>query len=824
MLSPLSLATMLLCNAALTAAVALYAWPRKDVPGARSFAVLNVLATMVSLAYAGYYHAGDVGAQAFWLRIRFAAQVGLPPAALALCLEVSGHGEQFRRRRAEASALFVAVPALFAALAVTNPLHHQFLRFDGGVAAGPGFWALAIYSIIVSTTGLLFLLHRAVRHRGATRWQSLLLLAGIAAPAVLTFVALAVFGRGFLVGPFAFSASVVLFAIAIFRLGFLGLVPVARATVFEEIADGVLVVDSGGRIVDANAAAARLLAVDGTLRGTQADSLLGASWPGLGAALGARSRTQDEFTRGPLRLLAMVTPLPAPAGFGGSVVVLHDVTESRRTQAALESASRARADFLARMSHEFRTPLNGVLGLSGLLLQTPLDDHQRDYARGVRESAQALLRIVNDALDFSRIDAGRLALEASDFEPRASVADAIDLVRAEAEAKGLAVRSTIDADVPFTVSGDVGRVRQVLINLLGNAVKFTPSGEVRVDVAVAPSDRDDVVLRFTVSDSGIGIAPDAHARIFEPFVQADAGVAGRFGGSGLGLPICRQLVELMGGTIDVQSEVGRGSVFTFTVRVARAGLATPIDADASDDETVARQWSGRILVVEDNTVNQMVIARMLEQRGLVADVVASGVEAIDAWSRVPYDLVLMDCRMPEMDGYEATREIRRREQGRRTPIVAMTAAALPSDRERCLDAGMDEHVAKPIRARDLDAALARFLPSAAGAPTTADGGTLDDVRAAMGASFDRVVDAYIADGDAAVAALRTAVERHDEAAAAAVAHRLKGSSAMLGADAIVASCQQIVDDPARAAALLDSLARDFDAVRQRLRGGARETT
>src|SRR6185436_4065651 len=241
-------------------------------------------------------------------------------------------------------------------------------------------------------------------------------------------------------------------------------------------------------------------------------------------------------------------------------------------------------------------------------------------------------------------------------------------------------------------------------------------------------------------------------RIFQPFVQADASTASRYGGSGLGLAICRQLVELMGGRIEARSDVGRGSTFEFTVRVARPRpMTTPIMVEAVDEAPVPRRWAGRVLVAEDNPVNQLVIVRHLEARGVTADVAASGVEAVDAWSRMPYDLILMDCRMPEMDGYEATREIRRREDGtRRTPIVAMTADALPEYRQRALDAGMDAHVAKPVALRDLESVLARFVSAAEGAPAPAippaiSSDALDEVRAMMGPGFGAVVDRFLDD-------------------------------------------------------------------------------
>jgi PAS domain S-box-containing protein len=481
-----------------------------------------------------------------------------------------------------------------------------------------------------------------------------------------------------------------------------------------------------------------------------------------------------------------------------------------------EALSAAKSDFLANMTHEVRTPLNGILGMTGLALETQLQSDQREYLELVKSSAEALLSLVNDVLDFSKYEVGKLGLDCEEFSLRALVRDVLRPLALRASASGLAFESAIDDQVPERLFGDPLRISQVLRNLAGNAIKFTNTGQVSVNVCADSIERSKVTLRLSVVDTGIGIPPEKHRMIFEPFTQADGSTTRKYGGTGLGLSICSGLVELMGGRIWVESEPGQGSAFHFTVPLELAQTNQPAPSlcameglsnqERSNPDRVKRKL--RILVAEDNSVNQRLAARLLEREGHSVTIAGSGQEALELFERhrrehSQFDLILMDVQMPDMDGLQATARIRENERGsgHRVPIVAMTAQAAESDRVRCLEAGMDAYVTKPVHVPDLMRMIETVVPQSVVPGGNSMNGNVTSEELSVEAQLQQldeslalsrvggdvellkeVVELFLDDYPSTFEKIKGAVASRDATALEHHAHSLKGSVSTFGAN------------------------------------------
>jgi signal transduction histidine kinase/HPt (histidine-containing phosphotransfer) domain-containing protein len=480
-----------------------------------------------------------------------------------------------------------------------------------------------------------------------------------------------------------------------------------------------------------------------------------------------------------------------------------DVAERERSEA--EVANQAKSTFLATMSHELRTPLNGVLGMMDVLERQSLSKAQCDTVATMRDSAHSLLHIIDDVLDFSKIEAGRLELEETAFSLSGLLENAVAAFSQQAKAKGLAFDTTIDPGSNDALIGDPTRVRQILFNLVGNALKFTERGSLRVDASTAPLGDGNICLTLIVADTGIGLTEEQRARLFQPFAQADSSTTRRFGGTGLGLSIVRRLVQLMHGDVTVDSALGVGSRFVVRLALRAAPADSPLRTLVQPTSRAflnnAPSPNGsrpRVLVVDDHPVNREVLVRQLDLLGIDADTAEDGIEALGAWTRESYVAVLADIHMPRMDGYELVQRIRNTESHggkRRTPVVAITANALKGEEEHCIAIGMDAYLAKPVKIERLSAILERWMP----VPPPAASSNLAPQRSLAGAIDDRVLGAWLGSDSKTIAsllrkfrdtameadrAIDAAARASDFAAMAAAAHKLAGAAHVVGATGV----------------------------------------
>lgn len=659
-------------------------------------------------------------------------------------------------------------------------------------------------------------------------------------------------------------------------------------SIFENVAEGIFQVDSEGRFINANPAVARIYGYDTVAglvenvtdfgRARQTDPTRRTA---LLDDLSSASRVtnfESEIIRADGSVAWISESIHAVRDAAGECLyyegTVHDITAQRYAAAAQAQArdeavksAEIKSDFLSTMSHEIRTPMHGIIGMTGLLLNTELKPEQEELVRLIASCGDNLLSLINNALDFSKIEAGCLELDNQPFALRPCLKEVIDLLSVQASNKNLTLACEVDPRIPEVLVSDLTRVRQILFNLISNSMKFTPAGG-RVDVVVTGHQLDEKVenhghvgaidpwmFHFTVRDTGEGIPEEKLHRLFRPFSQVDATISRKHGGTGLGLAICHRLCEMLGGAIWLESEVGMGSNFEFTVKAAAvpgavdpqsadvppppAALGIALSASAAAPEAVRPL---KILLAEDNPVNQRVALGLLKQIGYTASTVWNGLEAIHALQRESYDVVLMDVQMPEMDGLEATREIRRLwPDGLRRPhIIAMTANAMTGDREKCLEAGMDEYISKPVKANRLKTALEqcsdlRAAVAAAAAsmhltdhsmePATLNRDSLEALKSLQSEGDDgflkEMVDLFLTDTPLRLNDMEAALQDGQQQEFVRAVHSIKGASANFGADDLHALCAEVermsrAGKMTEAGARIEEVQAEFERVRMAL--------
>jgi PAS domain S-box-containing protein len=736
-------------SASISGMLAVFAWRHRSVRGATAFVLLMLAVMEWTLAYAFDLSSPDLAGKVLWSKIEYVGIVSVPVGWLAFALQFTDRGSWLRPRNI---LLLSLIPLCILPLVWTNEAHGLIWRsvslvpgaqFQGWKATyGPAFWLFTIYSYLLLLAGSALLIWTIWRAPKLYRGQAGAVLLGTLVPWLSNL--LYNVGLNPLPGveltPIAFAITGLAFAGAIFRWRLLDLVPVARDIVFENMSEGVITLDVQQRIVDVNDAACRIT-------GLTRDQLIGASsarvfarHANLTERFDLIQEASEEIITGEgadQRVLHVrLSPLRRSSGsIAGSLVVLRDITSGNQAEQALlqakiaaEAANQAKSTFLATMSHEIRTPMNGVIGMTGLLLDTELTAQQREFARVIRQSGEALMHIINDILDFSKIESGQIELDAHPFALRECVESALDLASARAVEKGIELTCAVDAAVPVAILSDATRLRQILDNLLNNAVKFTEGGQVAVSVRsefsvlnaeVAQQDiitqnpglgqeegstfnTQHCLLHFSVRDTGIGMSEEQLGRLFRSFSQGDASITRRYGGSGLGLAISKRLAELMGGTMWVESAVGSGSTFHFTIRAQQADSDLPAYLGVASPALVGR----RVLVVDDNATNRQILDAQLRSWRMEPVVAQTSHEALALLDRSSgFDLAILDMHMPGMNGLELAGAIHHR--GATLPLVMLTSAgAQPRDAQGKLFAAT---LSKPVKPSQLYDALVGIL-------------------------------------------------------------------------------------------------------------------
>lgn len=714
----------------ITIILALLFWARRKASGASSMALMMSSAALWALCDFLSDLSSYLPAKIFWDNVSYFGVVTIPVAWFIFVLKYTKNEEFLKNRRL---LLLFIIPVITVFFIWTDGFHQLMLSDTGFLGEGqmiiletgygPWFWVHAAYSYLLFFLGVFLLIKKLILLPKILQSQSIIILAAIFVPLLLSILYAFKIGPSYPIDPtiFSFTFGGIICFFGMFRYRLFELVPAARDLVIEDMSSILVVLDNHNHIIDINSAAKDVFDIRiKDFVGQSFFDILGEQYSNIKKheyTQKAEEKISIDSKEGRKCFDLRIAPLfDGRNRTAGRFFILYDITaleaaidgleESRK---AAEDANKAKSHFLATMSHEIRTPLNGIIGMTELLTSVDHSDEEKGYLQIVQNCAESLLDIINDILDFSKIEAGRMELERTGFNLRSLIDGAVNSFYHQAMEKNIDFVCSIDQAIPENLEGDPLRTRQVLVNLVGNAFKFTEKGRVEVKAEQIKCEKGQVAIRFSVTDTGIGVSEEKLSNLFKSFEQIDSSTTRKYGGTGLGLAIVKNLVGLMGGTVDVESKPDEGSRFTFIIPFKISDNIIPKENTVSEFDFSGRNIS--ILLAEDNKVNQSLVSKLLEKEKVKVDIAENGREVLKALEKNAYDLILMDIMMPVMDGYETTKAIRTIEEntGNHVPIIALTANATEEDRNLCLKAGMDDYLTKPLRSRKLYECLSRYI-------------------------------------------------------------------------------------------------------------------
>lgn len=694
---------------------------RRPAEGAVSLFILMISIAVWNLSQAMVYLDFSLPVKLFWANTRYFGIEAIGIGFLGLAYDYKMKREFLNKRK---FAFLCILPTIFLILLWTNPYHYLFykaVRLEGKLLIlenGLFFWLNVFFVYTLIVIGVTLFADSYIKSSSIYKSQAGMLLVSTLFPLVSNIL----FNFNLLpikdidITPIIFFITGFSCFIAMFQFRLFDIVPIARDKLFLNIEDIVIVIDSKYRILDMNNAAKEFIFDNSFLNqeyiGIDIFSFIN-KWEGLSNVVKIKEIIKatvhiERESKNKSYLLTKSDVVYNKNKQAAEIIVLRDITELEEALYKARQASISKGYFVANMSHELRTPLNAVIGIADILYSNPMEkEEQREYIGVLKNSAESLLRIINDILDFSKIEAGKMEIEKIPTDIREVVEDCVKALSIYAKGKDLKIVCSIDDSIPRFIIADSVRIRQIIFNIVGNAIKFTESGSVEINVVYSEDNLYNPFLQISIKDTGIGIPEHKLLMLFESFNQLDVSTSRRYGGTGLGLSIVKNLLDLMGGSIEVKSEVGKGSIFTFTIPYEICDDGDFLTAVTQDKKNVDSQISLSILIVDDNSVNRMLLGKMLKNMHCTVDYAEDGLIAIEKWKNNFYDVIFMDIQMPNMDGLSATEEIRRLEveSGEHIIIVALTAGAFKEDMQNCFNSGMDYYLSKPIKSDKLSKQL-----------------------------------------------------------------------------------------------------------------------